>query len=112
MLSKLFLGMSLIGAEWVLYCLLLLSVLSVSLIIERFRFYRSASRGLKDFRDQLRQATIQGKLTEAVELAKKRTSSSGGNITDLESEMALTLLTHPQSSSEILGELAQDAVVR
>ena len=38
MLSQVFLGMALVGAEWVMYLLLGLSILSVALIIERIVF--------------------------------------------------------------------------
>jgi biopolymer transport protein ExbB len=116
MLSKMFLGMSLVGAEWVLYFLLALSVLSVTLIFERLFFYRTASRGLQEFRRLIRTATTEGKVTAAVEAAHQRVQKGtrqGKSLTpDLESEMVLALLSHPPAASEILGEVAQDAVMR
>lgn len=112
MLSKIFLGMSLIGAEWVLYFLVLLSVLSVSLIFERIRFYRQASKGLNDFRHTVRNATAGGKLNEAFDLAKSRTHHQTSLAQDLEAEMVYALLSHPKASAEVLTEVAQDAVIR
>lgn len=112
MLSKLFLGISLIGAEWVLYVLLLLSILSIALILERVRFYREASNGLLEFRSQIRNSISAGKIDQARQLAQNRTQNKTSSNPDLESEMTLALLTQSPSSSEILTEIAQDAVVR
>jgi len=104
--------MSLIGAEWVLYFLMLLSIFSVALIFERFSFYRKASRGLKEFRGQIRTAIASGKLTDAARLAQSRNQEQPRSAPDLETEMALALISLPGSSTEILGEVAQDAVIR
>ncbi len=112
MLSHLFLGLSLTGAEWVLYFLIIVSVISVALIFERIRFYRDASRGLSDFRAQVRKAATSGQVTEAVQAAKARLEGTAGRAPDLEAEMALALLSHPKSSPEVLTEVAQDSVVR
>lgn len=112
MLSKLFLGMSLVGAEWVLYLLLLTSIFSVSLIFERFRFYQLASRGLSDFRSQMRELIAKGNYPEALQLAQKRTQSKKLRSPDLEAEMAYSLLSQPESTPDVLTEVAQDAVVR
>lgn len=112
MISQLFLGMSLIGANWVLYLLLFLSVLSVSLIFERYLFYRDASKGLKEFRRLVRNSTEQGKLAEASKLAQTRVNERTHKTPDLETEMTLTLLSQDRFTPEILGELAHDAVCR
>ena len=42
MLANLFLGFSLVGAEWVLYLLVGVSIVSVAVMIERWKYYRSA----------------------------------------------------------------------
>lgn len=112
MLSKMFLGMSLVGAEWVLYFLLALSILSVTLIFERLFFYRSASRGLQEFRNLIRTSTSEGKVKAAVEAAHQRTQKNKTFTPDLEAEMVLALLSHPPATPQILGEVAQDAVMR
>lgn len=117
MLSKLFLGISLAGAEWVLYLLMVISITSVALIFERFLFYRDASRGLKDFRAQLRALVQKNQWEDAATLARARAALQSGRNPDLEAEMSLLLLSHPRSEggrsgSEILGEIAKDPVFR
>src|SRR6478736_1362585 len=113
MLSHIFLGMSLIGAEWVLYLLLILSVLSITLIFERLRFYSAASRGLQEFRAQIRKHAAAGQWDEASKLAAERTAKEGQLTPDLEAQMAHALLTHRnQASPDVLSEVAQDPVVR
>ena len=113
MLAHIFLGLSLVGADWVLYFLIILSVISITLILERLRFYREASKGLERFRKELRAAATSGSWTQASDAAKTRSLSRTGVAVDLESEMAFALLSHPKKASpEILTEIAQDAVMR
>ena len=112
MLSHLFLGMSLIGAEWVLYLLLVLSVLSITLIIERIFFYRSASQGLDLFRKQVRTAASSGNWNEAAKAAESRAQSQKGAAVDLEAEMTSSLVGSSKKSIEVLNELAYDSVIR
>ncbi len=50
MLTELLLDVTLIGAEWVLYLLLVLSVLSIAFIAERMAFYRRARATLPALR--------------------------------------------------------------
>lgn len=112
MLSHLFLGISLIGAEWVLYLLVLLSILSVTLILERARFYASASRELASFRNQIRVQAGESNWAAAARTAEARTKQAG-DTPDLEAQMALALLSHPnRKSPEVLAEVAQDPVMR
>src|SRR4051794_29887014 len=112
MLSRLFLGLSLVGAEWVLYLLLVISVISVGIILERILFYRKASQGLADFREKLRTATAGGNLGPALEAARIRAQSQDAQAADLESPMAVALLSNAKASTEVLNEVAQAAVVR
>jgi biopolymer transport protein ExbB len=112
MLSKLFLGISMVGAEWVLYFLALVSVISIALIIERITFYRKASRGLNEFRKQIRSAALNGKMTDAMLTAKTRSHGQAHATPDLEAEMAFALLSHRETTTEILTEVAQDPVLR
>lgn len=112
MIAKLFLGISLLGAEWVLYVLIALSVVSIALILERMAFYWKATLGIREFRKQIRATAGAGKLPDALQMAQQRMKTQSIASPDLESEMAFTLLSHPHSTPEILGQLAQDAVVR
>lgn len=112
MLSHLFLGISLVGAEWVLYLLVLLSILSVTLILERMRFYRLASKELKSFRNQIRVQAGESNWAAAAKTAEARLKRAG-DTPDLEAQMALALLTHPsRKSPDVLTEVAQDPVMR
>lgn len=54
MLTESLLEITLVGAEWVLYLLLVLSVLSIAFIAERFWFYRQARANLGEL-EALRQ---------------------------------------------------------
>ncbi len=121
MLSELFLGISLVGSEWVLYLLVALSVLSVTLMIERTRYYRSASRGLPEFRAELKTLVAAGKYEEAFVKAQARLKSAEATsgALDLETEMVTELMALKKDPSltsrlrpELLNETAQDAVIR
>lgn len=118
MLSHLFLGMSLLGAEWVLYLLVLLSVLSVSLIFDRVLFYRTAQNGLSDFRQKLRALVAGNQWDDAQRSAETRLKGLTQDRTDLETEMAYQLLKQARTqngkrpSPEVLSEVARDAVFR
>ena len=104
-----------VGAEWVLYLLLAISVFSVSLMIERIRFYHLASKGLAEFREKVRDAVQKGKsesLESATDLAQGRFKRQNTLNPDLETEMTLALLNHSGTSIEVLSEVAQDAVIR
>lgn len=106
MLSHLFLGMSLLGAEWVLYLLVLISVLSISLIFDRVIFYRSAQSGLVDFRGQLRKAVAQGKWDDAERAAEARLKKMEKGRADLETEMAYELLRYSRAQGSRRAEPA------
>ncbi|MFN7686021.1 MAG: MotA/TolQ/ExbB proton channel family protein [Oligoflexia bacterium] len=133
MLSQIFLGMSLLGAEWVLYVLVALSVISVSLMIERVRYYRAASRGLEEFRAELRTLVSAGRWDEAFVKAQTRLkqAESTTGARDMETEMVAELMAIKRSNApgtgssvgsgsgvgsrlrpELLNETAQDAVIR
>jgi biopolymer transport protein ExbB len=112
MLGKLLLGFSLLGAEWVLYLLILLSVFSVSILFERSFFYRSALRGIDDFRKSLRDAVNSGEWDRALQIAKTRSAGQSKEKPDLEAAMAVALLSERRGTPEILNELAQDHVIR
>lgn len=116
MLAHLFLGMSLLGAEWVLYFLIFLSILSFTLIIERIRFYHAATRGLDEFRKSIRHLIAAGKWDEALKATEERKNKNNGeNVNDLETEMVSSLISQ-RSSTFTLNSLAplaaDDAVLR
>jgi biopolymer transport protein ExbB len=109
MVSNFFLGIALVGAEWVLYLLILLSVISFAVILERVAFYRKATQGLQSFRAEVRKSAEDGNWDRIAASARERVNERS----DLETEMALALVQHKRKApSEILTEVAQDSVER
>lgn len=114
MLQHLFLGFSLLGADWVLYVLILLSIVSVTILFERMSFYKSATKGADSFRKSLRDAVGAGEWDRAAQIARARVSELSGAKPDMESAMALALIQSrgQTSNPESLTEIASDSVVR
>jgi biopolymer transport protein ExbB len=119
MLSHLFLNIALLGAEWILYVLILISILSVTLIFERIWFYRSASIDQAQFRESIRSDVQQGRWESAQKIAQERLAKlHDKGAVDLDTEMAALLLSQRSrselspASAEILNELSQDPVFR
>lgn len=67
-LTERLLSFTLLGAEWVLWLLLALSVLSVAIMVERAMVLRSRSPGQGDWRQKLPRLVAAGKIEEAKEL--------------------------------------------
>lgn len=110
-MSQFFLGIALGGAEWVLYLLILLSVISFAIIFERLAFYRSAMKGLRDFRSQVRKQAGSGDWKNVADAARARLVERR----DLETEMTLALAEHNSTGAaktEVLTEVAHDSVER
>jgi biopolymer transport protein ExbB len=113
--------MSLLGAEWVLILLVILSVLSIALIFDRVLFYRAAQAGLTEFRNKIRGAVASGNWEGAERTAEERLKSMSKDRADLETEMTYSLIKYSRAQSgqsvkktspEVLSELARDAVYR
>ena len=112
MLTKLFLGIALLGAEWVMFLLIAISIYSVTIMFERVQFYRKAAKGLETFRAKLREAIATHEWDRAREMVNHRRAIAGGAM-DLETELAHALLTHTNTRSvEVLTELGNDAVLQ
>lgn len=113
MITNTFLGFSLLGAEWVMFLLLLISVGSVAVMLERWMHYRQATRGLEEYRENVRKAVLEGDLTRALKLSEDRKREGAA---DLETGLTHAILAHKQKSAaaspSVLGELAQDEVLR
>lgn len=113
MLSGFFHGFSLLGAEWVLYLLVIISIISVGLIIERIQFYKKAELGLSDFRATIRAQIAAAKYPEALTLAQNRLNQSKQMPRDLETELAVALLTVKSNTKvDVLEQVAHDVVTR
>lgn len=108
-------GISLLGAEWVLYLLVILSIISVALIIERIRFYRDASAGIEEFRQAIRNAAKDRDISKTLEIIQKRQKERKGRAPDFESLLSTAILETAKSgkaSFESLSEAAQDTILR
>ena len=71
MITQFFLGFTLLGAQWVLWFLILLSVVSIALILERWSYFRQATGDLE------RRLTA-----ELKPLAKSERMARGGFLSD------------------------------
>ncbi len=112
MINQLFLGLSLAGSVWVLYVLLGLSILSISLILERWWFYQKASRGSESFRARIRSAARQRNWQEVRDISKDRLNQGFGLDQDMDSSIVDALLQATKPQLESLQEYAQDALTR
>lgn len=109
--------MSLLGAEWVLYVLVLLSLFSVTLIFERVLYYRAASKDLPEFREKIRKAIQSGNWKEAQKLAEDRAKQAAAGAQDLETKLTHALLAYSAQTkgavcTEVLSETARDCLMR
>jgi len=73
----------LVGAEWVMLLLIVLSVLSVYVMIERSMYYRAATQADGDVRRKVFAALSDGDLDLAASLTKDTPSSSGRIIAEM-----------------------------
>lgn len=99
MLMQVFLGFTLIGAQWVLWFLILLSILSVALILERWNYFRGACKDLE--------STIQSSLKAVSSSARSTTGQFvyDGLIADarLKAENRLSWLATIGSNAPFVG---------
>ena len=65
------LGLSLVGAEWVLWLLIILSIISVAIMIERIFFYRAIQVDFLSFNIQLKKYLSAKEYSKAVTLCKE-----------------------------------------
>ncbi len=118
MIKNVFDAFTLLGSEWVLVILGLLSVLSIAMSLERIHFYRRANSGILAFRTSLRTYIAEGKWKEALAIVEARLAAKKGKYADLETDMSYTLLTHTKQAGGVavspasLNQLAQDALTR
>jgi biopolymer transport protein ExbB/TolQ len=70
MLTSLFLKLTYVGAEWVMWVLVALSIISVALIIERWLYFVRTRSGGSDFAAQLHEQLRAGQAQNAWQLVK------------------------------------------
>jgi len=118
MVSHLFLGISLLGAQVVLYLLVFLSIVSLGLIIERLSFYRKASKGLREFRLKIRSDAENDRWEEIRKDTEARMRKFGKESPpDMDTGLVLSLVPSRRDSKnafapKVLEELARDGVLR
>ncbi len=97
-----------------LVLLILVSLISITLILERAAFYRAAARNLLPFRSKLLMLVKEGKWNEAFEVAANRAKECDGVPLDLETGLARVLLQKRDAvpGVDVLTEIAQSEVVR
>ena len=83
-ITERFLDFALLGAEWVMWLLVVLSIISVYVMIERAIFFSGVSRGDADTRRKLLSALGEGAFEEVAKLAK----ASNGAAARIVGEMA------------------------
>src|SRR5262249_40365142 len=77
LLTNLFLRVAFIGAEWVLWLLLLLSFISVGIIVDRFLFFRTNTADDDELSTQLPELLRAGDVKGAWEMASASESLAG-----------------------------------
>ncbi|MCA9707238.1 MAG: MotA/TolQ/ExbB proton channel family protein [Myxococcales bacterium] len=100
-LTEEFLKFSLLGAEWVLWLLVVLSVLSVYVMIERVIFFRAVAGADAEIRRKLLGQLSEGELTAAAKTVEAANGPGG--------RMVREMLPHAERGGEAL-EAAMSAV--
>ncbi|MCG3174347.1 MAG: Protein TolQ [Myxococcota bacterium] len=77
MITKLSLGFTLLGAEWVMWVLIALSFVSILLMVERIMVFRNADRGVAALQPELEKLLRDGRFSEAGERAASSNTVHG-----------------------------------
>lgn len=119
MINQLFLAFTLLGSEWVLILLILLSIASIGMTLERWFFYRRAEKGLPEFRAMVRECAATGRWKDALDAAESRLAERSAKAIDLETEMVATIIRHVKQAGSAeplspagLNQLAEDCLTR
>lgn len=75
MITRILLGFSLIGSTWVLYLLVVLSIVSVTIIIGKYRFFKKNSIDFESFSSELFNAIENGGIKEVENFLNSAESS-------------------------------------
>lgn len=111
MLSQMFMGIALLGAEWVLYLLLLISVLSVAVIIERAKFFKNNQRKMDLLSNEIRAAAQKGKWAEIQRLLDAQPKEEKATSYSYALAEALSHLAETPHA-EALDQISNDAILR
>ncbi len=70
-----FVSMALLGSAWVLWLLVILSILSVAVMLERYLFFQKAGRSFTAFQDGLLKLLAAKDLEEAIKFCEASSQS-------------------------------------
>ena len=90
------LGITLLGSAWILWLLIGLSILSVSIMIERFFYFRKSDINFPEFSEKLSKLLMSGDATEIVKLCAQSQA--------LESQVVLRGLEHQARGPRAMEE--------
>jgi len=90
------LGITLLGSAWILWLLIGLSILSVSIMIERFFYFRKSDINFPQFSEKLSKVLMSGDATEIVKLCAQSQA--------LESQVVLRGLEHQARGPRAMEE--------
>jgi biopolymer transport protein ExbB/TolQ len=90
------LGITLLGSAWILWLLIGLSILSVSIMIERFFYFRKSDINFPEFSEKLSKVLLSGDTTEIVKLCAQSPA--------LESQVVLRGLEHQARGPRAMEE--------
>jgi len=90
------LGITLLGSAWILWLLIGLSILSVSIMIERFFYFRKSDINFPQFSEKLSKVLLSGDTTEIVKLCAQSPA--------LESQVVLRGLEHQARGPRAMEE--------
>jgi biopolymer transport protein ExbB len=90
------LGITLLGSAWILWLLIGLSILSVSIMIERFFYFRKSDINFPEFSEKLSKVLMSGDATEIVKLCAQSQA--------LESQVVLRGLEHQARGPRAMEE--------
>lgn len=90
------LGITLLGSAWILWLLIGLSILSVSIMIERFFYFRKSDINFPEFSEKLSKVLMSGDATEIVKLCAQSPA--------LESQVVLRGLEHQARGPRAMEE--------
>lgn len=68
---------ALLGGEWVLFILLVLSLWSIAVIVQKVREFKTRSRGIVDLENQVPGLLARGEFKQAEKLAQASPSAEG-----------------------------------
>ncbi len=112
MVSDFFMSFALIGSEWVLYFLVLLSIYSVAIIYERIQFYRNSTQSMDTFREQIRALIQSQDYSKALKLSQSRRDDTKTGEGSFDAHVISVLIEKYETSKSSLNTEEYSMVAR